>query len=86
VLVGLLVLNLLATLGAVWWAKPSPGGATSPSTYAFERMRAPLLGPDWARCGPPWFCQAPLAPGRLKSGGGARPERLEVTAEKPNLK
>ncbi|WP_295444213.1 hypothetical protein [uncultured Thiodictyon sp.] len=85
VLAPLLVLNLLATLGSVCWTKPSPGIATAPPTYSFERVRYPLPVPNWAGCGPPWFCQAPLAPGRLKPGGGALPAALEIGAEKPKL-
>ncbi|WP_295383988.1 hypothetical protein [uncultured Thiodictyon sp.] len=83
-LAGLLILNLLTTLAAAWWTKPSPDTpAPAPSDCGARRLPP---APDWSGCGPPWFCQTPLAPGWLKPRDGTWPRTLEIDTLKPKAK
>ena len=84
VLTGLLVLNLLAVLGSAWWVKGSTGDAAPPEEVGHQPGASPPGAggtwiapapprPDWSSCGPPWFCEVPLAPGPSRSMGRSPP-------------
>ena len=83
VLAGLLVLNLVGTLGTGWWGgRPSADSTGAAPSHSFERLLTPVPGADWLWCGPPWFCREPLAPVAPGTASTAAPVTFQFTAEK----